>query len=60
MRTLDEQGTTRGSIPARVRQDIALIRRLAGMILSHFTVGARIRREYRAKETAGEIYWVDE
>ena len=60
MRTLDEQARSRSSIPSRLRQDLALLWSLLRMGVHYFTAGARVRRDYRAKEAAGEIYWVDE
>lgn len=60
MRTLDEQAAARGSILLRSQRDLGLLWRILGMIVLYFTAGARIRRAYRAREAAGEIYWVDE
>ena len=60
MRTLDEQAASRDSVLRRLRRDLGLLWRLLGMGVQYFTAGARIRRNYRAKEAAGEIYWVDE
>ena len=60
MRTLDEQAASRDSILLRWRRDLGLLWRILGMILQYLTAGARIRRDYRAREAAGEIYWVDE
>ena len=59
MRTLDEheQGPTTRS--ARIRRDLRLAVRLAGMIFAYFTRGWSIRRRYRRAERAGEIYWLD-
>ncbi len=60
MRTIDDQITEGSSVWARVREDLRLLRRIQRMIFGYFTAGSRIRREYRAKEAAGETYWVDE
>ena len=60
MRTLDEQAASRDSVLRRLRRDLSLLWRILGMGLQYFTTGARIRRDYRAKEAAGETYWVDE
>lgn len=54
MRTLDGQGT-----PRPWRRDLALLRRMAGMLYHYFTEGARLRREYRRCQARGEVYWVD-
>ncbi len=60
MRTIDDQVTPGGSVWGRVRDDLRLLLRIQRMIFGYFTAGSRIRREYRAKEAAGETYWVDE
>ena len=60
MRTLDEQAASVDSMPPRLKRDLGLLWRLLGMGVQYFSVGARIRKDYRAKEAAGETYWVDE
>ena len=60
MRTLDDQIKPGGSVWKRLRDDMRLLWRVRGMIFGYFTAGARIRRAYRAKEAAGETFWVDE
>ncbi len=60
MRTLDEQSTERDSVVRRLQRDLKLLWRIQGMLLHYFTTGARTRRAYRAKEAAGEVFWVDE
>lgn len=60
MRTLDEQATSRDSLVRRLQRDLGLLWRLLMMGLQYFTAGARIRRNYRAKEATGETYWVDD
>ena len=50
MRTLD--GGARLS-------DLLLLRRLGSMLWQYLTVGGRLRREYRMKESRGEVFWVD-
>ena len=44
---------------AGFRRDIALLRRIAGMLFQYLFAGGRLRREYRRKEARGEVYWVD-
>jgi len=52
---------TRDDAPANGgwRRDLALLRRMAGMLLQYWTAGARQRRAYRRCEARGEVYWVD-
>lgn len=54
LRTLDSRGAA-----ASWRRDLALLRRMAGMLLQYWTAGARLRRAYRRCEARGEILWVD-
>jgi len=54
MRTLDPAHPT-----ARLARDLALLWRIAGMLVQYLVGGARIRREYRRREAKGEMYWVD-
>lgn len=60
MRTIDDQVTAGGSAWGRGREDLRLLLRILRMLFGYFTAGSRIRREYRAKEAAGETYWVDD
>lgn len=60
IRTVDKQFTTNTSLWNRLRRDSRLLLRMARMLKVYIFVGGRIRRAYRAKETAGDIYWVDE
>ncbi len=60
MRTIDDQITSISSVWGRLRENLRLLRRIQRMIFGYFTAGSRVRREYRAKEAAGETYWVDE
>lgn len=60
MRTIDDQITAGSSAWGRAREDLRLLLRILRMLVGYFTAGSRIRREYRAKEAAGETYWVDE
>ena len=53
MRTLD---TGAGS---RLRRDLELLGRMAGMLFQYWTAGARLRRAYRRCEARGETFWVD-
>lgn len=41
------------------RDDLALLTRMAAMLFDYWTSGARLRREYRRCEAAGQTYWVD-
>jgi hypothetical protein len=54
VRTLDS-----GALSSRLRRDLDLLGRLAGMLLSYWTAGARLRRAYRACQARGETFWVD-
>ena len=59
MRTLDEQNRDDFSASARLKRNLRLARRIAGMVLGYFTVGRRVRRRYRDAERRGEVYLVD-
>ena len=54
MRTLEAAQATAG-----LKRDLALLQRIAGMLLQYVFAGGRLRREYRRKEARGEVYWVD-
>ena len=54
MRTLPAAQSTSG-----FRRDLALLRRIAGMLLQYLFAGGRLRREYRRKQARGEVYWLD-
>jgi hypothetical protein len=54
MRTLEGIAPT-----AALRRDLRLLWRMAVMLLRYWTVGGRMRREYRKREARGEVYWVD-
>jgi hypothetical protein len=43
----------------RIVRDLALLRRIAGMVWEYWFAGGRLRREYRRKEARGEVFWVD-
>jgi hypothetical protein len=60
MRTIDDQVTASSSVWARTCDNLRLLWRIQRMLFGYFTVGSRIRCEYRAKEAAGKTYWVDE
>ena len=60
MRTVEGDEDRRGSLWSRLRSDAALLVRIQRMLVHYFATGARIRRTYRAKEAAGETFWVDE
>ncbi len=59
MRTIDSSGDS-SSVWGRMRRDARTLVRIAGMTFAYLTVGARIRRAYRARQEAGETFWVDE
>jgi len=40
-------------------RDLALLRRIAGMLFHYFVEGGRLRREYRRRVARGEVYWLD-
>jgi hypothetical protein len=42
-----------------LRRDLALLRRMAGMLLVYWTAGARLRRAYRRCEARGEVLALD-
>ena len=44
---------------SRLRRDVALLWRIAGMVIQYAFAGGRLRREYRRKEARGEVYWLD-
>lgn len=46
--------------PRTLRDDLVLLWGIAGMLLDYFWNGRRVRREFRARQRAGEKYWVDE
>ena len=54
MRTLPSAQNTSG-----FRRDLALLRRIAGMLVQYLFAGGRLRREYRRKQARGEVYWLD-
>ncbi len=60
VRTIDKQFVSKDSLPQRLRRDVRLLLRIARMILDYFTIGARTRRLYWAKQARSEIFWVDE
>jgi hypothetical protein len=54
MRTLSPGAPVRG-----LKSDLALLWRIAGMVIQYALAGGRLRREYRRKEARGEVLWVD-
>ena len=54
MRTLDA-AARHGAL----RRDLALLARMAGMLLVYWTVGTRLRRAYRRCEARGEVLRLD-
>ncbi len=59
MRTVESRPTAKFSIATRLLRDWRHLRRLAGMTVDYFTVGARVRRVYREKIARGEKVWLD-
>lgn len=53
MRTLDQRGR------ARLVSDVRLAFRIAAMIVGYWSLGARLRRAYRAAEASGGTLWLD-
>jgi hypothetical protein len=48
------------AVPAAgFRRDVALLRRIVGMVLQYAFAGGRLRREYRRREARGEVLWLD-
>ena len=43
----------------RVRRDLALLWRIAGMVMEYAVAGGRLRREYRRRQARGEVLWLD-
>lgn len=54
MRTLDAAGA-----PRAWRRDLALLLRMARMLVQYSTAGARVRRAYRRCAARGDVFWVD-
>ena len=59
LRTVDHADAVSHGLPARVRRDWALARRVLGMLWFYFTAGRRVRRAYDDCEREGRMYWVD-
>ena len=60
MRTIDGQLIKSSSLWSRWLRDVRLLWRIGQMLFAYLVVGRRIRQAYRAKESQGEVYWVDE
>jgi len=60
MRTVDNPASEKQTRWQKLRSDVALLFRFAGMTLYYFTEGRRLRKAYRACEARGETFWVDE
>lgn len=60
MRTIDNQFVQHETWWSRTARDLRLLARLAMMTIDYFIAGRRVRREYRAREARGEVYWVDD
>lgn len=54
MRTLQAAPFT-----TRVRRDLSLLWRIAGMVTEYVVAGGRLRREYRRRQARGEVLWLD-
>lgn len=60
MATFEETYTLRErGLGKRIRRDLRVALALIKMLWVWLTVARRVRRAYRAKEAAGEIYWID-
>jgi|TARA_B100000745_G_scaffold149604_1_gene97830 hypothetical protein len=59
VRTIDRQFVAEDSLFQRLQRDGRLLLRIASMMLSYFTIGARTRRLYAAKQGRKEIFLVD-
>ena len=59
VRTIDKQFVAENSLFQRLQRDGRLLLRIASMMLSYFTIGARTRRLYAAKQGRKEIFLVD-
>ena len=59
VRTIDRQFVAEDSLFQRLQRDGRLLLRIASMMLSYFTIGARTRRLYAAKQGKKEIFLVD-
>lgn len=59
MRTVDNPASADRGIWRKFATDLALLRRLAGMMLFYCTKGRNIRAAYRRCEASGETFWLD-
>ena len=59
VRTIERQFVAEDSLFQRLQRDGRLLLRIASMMLSYFTIGARTRRLYAAKQGRKEIFLVD-
>ena len=59
VRTIDRQFVAEDSLFQRLQRDGRLLLRIASMMLSYFTIGARTRRLYAAKQGRKEVFLVD-
>ncbi len=60
MRTIDQNSVSNVSFLAALARNGRLLLRLASMVLDYWTVGTRVRRSYRDRESKGDMYWLDE
>lgn len=60
MRTTETETNEDLSRWRRIRRDLTLLGRLAGMTIYYWTRGARLRKSYRDFEARGEVLWVDD
>jgi len=59
VRTIDRQFVAGNSLLQRLQRDSRLLLRIASMMLWYFTIGARTRRLYAAKQARKEVFLVD-
>lgn len=60
MRTVDNPASADQGLWKKLGTDLALMRRLAGMMLFYWTKGRKIRAAYRRCEASGETFWLDD
>ena len=60
MRTIDQNSVSNVRFLAAMARNGRLLLRLASMVLDCWTVGRRVRRSYRDRESKGDMYWLDE
>ncbi len=58
-RTLDGMFTKSGSFWSRCVRNVRLLMRIVAQTIDYFIRGTRVRRSYRARESRGEVHWLD-